>query len=389
MSNQNKLQNENEQDKTVIFNSGSDRKKNMQDDQTKIEQAKQAVGDSGSTDSISTSSNVPPKESGAAPKGPTASDLKSASKEDNKGVSAGLFAAGVAGAAAAGVAAGTVYSDEIKGVFEASTFDAPESPEEEIQDATGLATEAKDGDALVNNDIANTAEEVDSFTEGASHLSYQFSDQNGVYEVTIIDEDSDGNIDTISGEAQMVDGSSVSFTAAGDTLHSFFASNQVELAEPNDYVSFSTNNVFEGFGPESLGADSYHIQPGDTLSEIAAAHNTSIGDLLALNPQITDANEIYAGDDIMIPIGDSDTNPYAGWTPNEEEVGIEYGEEVFITDLNSNPEQGEFSEIDWQSFEDQPTEEYSAAFSETDFAAMETPDSYLDFSNDVDSLGFI
>jgi hypothetical protein len=388
MSDQNKPQNENEQDKTVIFNSGSDRKKNMQDDQTKIEQTKQPGGDSGAGASTS-SSNEPLKESNSVPKGPTAADLKSASKEENKGVSAGLFAAGVAGAAAAGVAAGTVYSDEIKGVFEASTYDAPESPEEEIQDATELATEAEAGDALVNNDMANTAAEVDSVSDGASHLSYQFSDQNGVYEVTMIDQDSDGNMDTISGEAQMVDGSSVSFTAAGDTLHSFFSNDQVELAEPNDYVSYCSNHVFEGFGPESLGADSYHIQPGDTLSEIAAAHNTSIGDLMALNPQITDANEIYAGDDIMIPIGDAETNPYAGWTPNETEVGLEYGEEVFIADLNSNSVQGEFGEMDWQSFEDQPTEEYSAAFSETDFAAMETPDSYLDYSNDLDSLGFI
>lgn len=387
MSDQNKQQNENEQDKTIIFNSGADRKKSLQDDQTKIEQTKPTGGESGASASASSTTNEPPKESGSASAGPTAADLKSASKEENKGVSAGLFAAGVAGAAAAGVAAGTVFSDEIKGVFEASTYDAPESPEEEIQDATELATE--EGDDLLNDEITNTAAEIDSVSDGASHLSYQFSDQNGVYEVTMIDQDSDGNMDTISGEAQMVDGSSVSFTAAGDTLHSFFANEQVELAEPNDYVSYCTNNVFEGFGPESLGADSYHIQPGDTLSEIAAAHNTSIGDLLALNPQITDANEIYAGSDLLIPIGDSDTNPYAGWTPNEAEVGIEYGEEVFIADLNSSSAQGEFDEMDWQSFEDQPVEEYSAAFSETDFAAMETPDSYLDYSNDFDSLGFI
>lgn len=389
MSDQNKPQNENEQNKTVIFNSGSDRKKSMQDDQTKIEQTKPTGGESGASASTTSTTNEPPKESGSASAGPTAADLKSASKEENNGVSAGLFAAGVAGAAAAGVVAGTVYSDEIKGVFEASTYDAPESPEEEIQDATELATEADAGGALVNNQIADTAAEVDSVTDGSSHFSYQFSDQNGVYEVTMIDQDSDGNIDTISGEAQMVDGSSVSFTAAGDTLHSFFANDQVELAEPYDYVSYCTNNVFEGFGPESLGADSYHIQPGDTLSEIAAANNTSIGDLMALNPHITDANEIYAGDDIMIPIGDSDTNPYAGWTPNEAEVGIEYGEEIVTAGVDFNSQQDEFSEIDWQSFEDQPVEEYSSAFNETDFASMEMPDSYLDNSNDLDSLGFI
>jgi len=45
--------------------------------------------------------------------------------------------------------------------------------------------------------------------------------------------------------------------------------------------------------------------------------------------------------------------------------------------------------MDWQSFEDEPTEEYSSALYDTDFASMETPDSYLDYSNDADSFDFI
>jgi hypothetical protein len=383
MSDQKTPTNENEKDKTVIFNSGNDRKKPLEGDQTQVENSvkKDSEFDAGK----SAPKNESPKEAA-----PTPADLKSASKNEKKSVSAGVFAAGAAGAAAAGVAAGAVFSEEIKGVFTASAYDAPESPEEEIQDATNMVEES-DSSASVENSSdlisATNDAEVDSIAEGASEMSYQFSDENGVYEVSIVDLDSDGEIDSLSADAQLVDGSSINFTAAGDTLHSFFANDQMELAEPSDYVEFCSSGAFEGFGPESLGAESYHIQGGDTLSEIAAANNTSIGDLMALNPQITDANEIYAGDDILIPVGDSDTNPYAGWTPNESEATEEV---YFAEDFDSTAtDQGEFSEMDWQSFEDEPTEEYSSALNDTDFASMETPDSYLDYSNDADSFDFI
>lgn len=39
----------------------------------------------------------------------------------------------------------------------------------------------------------------------------------------------------------------------------------------------------------------YTIQKGDTLSKIASANGTTVNDLMALNPNITNANKIYAG----------------------------------------------------------------------------------------------
>ena len=45
----------------------------------------------------------------------------------------------------------------------------------------------------------------------------------------------------------------------------------------------------------------YTIQKGDTLSEIAKANNTTVADLQAANPSITNPNLIYAGSTINIP----------------------------------------------------------------------------------------
>lgn len=47
--------------------------------------------------------------------------------------------------------------------------------------------------------------------------------------------------------------------------------------------------------------DTYVVQRGDTLRKIAAAFGTTVAELLALNPQIKNANLIYVGQVINIP----------------------------------------------------------------------------------------
>lgn len=50
----------------------------------------------------------------------------------------------------------------------------------------------------------------------------------------------------------------------------------------------------------------YQIQSGDTLSAIARRHQTTVAALMEANPQITDANRIYAGQQLQLPgSGDS------------------------------------------------------------------------------------
>lgn len=45
----------------------------------------------------------------------------------------------------------------------------------------------------------------------------------------------------------------------------------------------------------------YEIQRGDTLSALARRHNTTVDEILALNPQIEDPNVIWAGERIRLP----------------------------------------------------------------------------------------
>ena len=55
--------------------------------------------------------------------------------------------------------------------------------------------------------------------------------------------------------------------------------------------------------PVADDAPGYRIQHGDTLSQIAAAHGTTVDALMRANPQIRDADLIYAGDTLRIPEG--------------------------------------------------------------------------------------
>lgn len=56
----------------------------------------------------------------------------------------------------------------------------------------------------------------------------------------------------------------------------------------------------------------YVVQPGDTLSGIAFRFNTTVAVLLALNPQIIDADLIYSGQVITLPSDDGPGIPVTG-----------------------------------------------------------------------------
>ena len=53
-------------------------------------------------------------------------------------------------------------------------------------------------------------------------------------------------------------------------------------------------------GGAAYGDNYYTIKRGDTLSTIAARFGTSVSNLMALNPQIKNANLIYEGHSIRI-----------------------------------------------------------------------------------------
>jgi LysM repeat protein len=56
-----------------------------------------------------------------------------------------------------------------------------------------------------------------------------------------------------------------------------------------------TISQVSGAPTASVPAQTYTIQAGDTLSKLAQTYGTTVGALMSLNPQITDANKIYTG----------------------------------------------------------------------------------------------
>ena len=56
----------------------------------------------------------------------------------------------------------------------------------------------------------------------------------------------------------------------------------------------------------------YTIQPGDSLHSIAMAYGTTISNLIALNPQISNPHQIYPGETITVDSQDYNNNQYYG-----------------------------------------------------------------------------
>lgn len=61
----------------------------------------------------------------------------------------------------------------------------------------------------------------------------------------------------------------------------------------------STGYDFSG----GSGSSTYTVRAGDSLSSIAATYGTTVSQILAANPQITNANLISVGETINIPTG--------------------------------------------------------------------------------------
>ena len=65
----------------------------------------------------------------------------------------------------------------------------------------------------------------------------------------------------------------------------------------------------------------YYVQPGDSLHSIARAYNTTISNLIDLNPQISNYHRIHVGERIRV----SSSNNWGGsyWGGNEYRRGHE------------------------------------------------------------------
>ena len=341
------LNNENN-DKTIIFNSLiKNEETNLEKTQVEqnISKTNQSLNDEktiiSSNSDLSVNKNLDNKND---------QKIEHKQKEENKkNILIGVAAAGIVGAG--GIVAGTIYSEEIKGVVD------------------GIAT-----------DLFGNSEEIPEVSEVMNNNSatLTFSDATGVYEVTLSDTIGDGNIDTLNVQAQLVDGTNVQFTASNSFLDQLFNNENIEVASANDYLS-NISGVFEAFTPESLNGVGYQIQQGDTLSEIAAANNTTIDQIMELNPNVTDSNLIYAGNELIIPSHDNFSTPQDELNPHWNESS-----DVFIAQNDTN-----FDAVDWSSFEDQPLGDYSGFLHTENFDNYLQVDSYLNNSNELLSSEFL
>jgi lysozyme len=99
----------------------------------------------------------------------------------------------------------------------------------------------------------------------------------------------------------------------GDTLKALasrFGTSLDTLGSLNNLINY--NLIYEGQWltvpsgvavpvPPPSSSGTYAIQSGDTLRKIAARINSTVSNILAVNPQITDANKIYVGQLIKLP----------------------------------------------------------------------------------------
>ncbi len=67
-------------------------------------------------------------------------------------------------------------------------------------------------------------------------------------------------------------------------------------------------------GAEAPASTTYTVKPGDTLSGIAMATGVPLNDLIAQNPQISNANLIYPGQELTVP-GNATVSPPATQPP--------------------------------------------------------------------------
>src|SRR5262245_36114761 len=117
--------------------------------------------------------------------------------------------------------------------------------------------------------------------------------------------------DTLSGIAALCGTTIAAIQAANPGLGAWVYAGQV-LCIPTGYVSSPVSYPsYPNYG------GTYVVQWGDTLGKIAARTGTSVGNLLALNPQIWNPSLIYTGQVINLPGGVS--VPSSGYYPPPEQ----------------------------------------------------------------------
>ena len=125
---------------------------------------------------------------------------------------------------------------------------------------------------------------------------------------------------------------------SGDSLWKIANSNQVSVHNIKTWNNLNSDLIFPGQklvlkaggsstaqpapspAPSQPTSVTYTIKSGDSLSVIARAHQTTLDNLLKLNPSITDVNRIYVGQKINVtaPSNSTPSQPVAPTPTNPE-----------------------------------------------------------------------
>ena len=90
------------------------------------------------------------------------------------------------------------------------------------------------------------------------------------------------------------------FGTSMDTLGSLNSLTNYNLIYEGQWLTVPSGNAVP-VPPPPTSSGTYTILKGDTLRKIATRINSTVNDILAVNPQITDANKIYTGQVINLP----------------------------------------------------------------------------------------
>jgi hypothetical protein len=361
MDNNDKKQSE---EKTIFISSDS-RKKNVDSDNTKIENSSnEQTNNNSSNDSDLNNDTEVVTES--------ASTIENDKNEKviSKKKTVIIGAASAIGGVAAGVAIGAANADGIKDLFIEPSLLKNEEKEVSDSNKANAIPDIKEGN--------ENLKEPEQNTDSTNQVTHEQISENGAstegYEIHVIHHvSSDSNE---FGECEILSDDQMSYI--------------------DEYPI-----IGDGFSTYEQESIIYEIQAGDTLSEIAQAHSTSIDHIIALNPEISDPNLIYAENNIIIPIGDNETNPYVDWQEGVTDTNIVY-ENMNIEDelINSDGveidssieeyyepailevnEVDEFAEVDWASFEDQPMNSISEINVNEDVFVLDSDENFSDTSS--------
>jgi LysM repeat protein len=368
-------------EKTIIIGSDTRKDKINLEDKTQIENGANSEkvmpneGRASTNQNDDTSKNMSSEKSAQVP-----SDEK---KTNNKAV---VIAAGVG--ATVGIAAGTAIgatnsegiNDFLKGNDDKaeSSVDNKDKPDE----SQAQGQESVEGTTEPSVDTLTHGLEADAAAEGeAMHETVPL---DGVYEVNLVFHLEQGDISQGIPDSVTID--------------------QITV----NYVSDSPASTLSGgIYNETLETIDYPIQSGDTLSEIAQAHHTTIDHIMELNPDISNPDLIYAGNNLVVPLGDNIQNPYEEWNELEQNIAdtsvyesLSYDStmdenisemealelEIYEPEIQeTNPEMTypsvddpEFAAVDWPAFEDQPMDDLEYLYENSDTSTAEPVDYALD-----------